>query len=267
MTVTLLGLPTDRNSSFLRGPAKAPAAIRAAMASDMGHLVARNGVDAGDPAVMRRAEDLPLAETEADHEVIIAGAARAFEAGPALFLGGDHYVAWPVLAGLKAAGRPAPHIVHFDAHPDLYPEYDGNRFSHASPFARIMEAGLAASLTQVGVRASNAIQDAQTRRFGVRSFPAERWAEAIAALPQGDVYVSFDLDGLDPAFAPGVSHHEPGGLSVREALAVIDAIPGRLIGADLVEYNPDRDLNGMTAAVCVKLVKELAGRLHADGDR
>ena len=267
MTVTLLGLPTDRNSSFLRGPAKAPAAIRAAMASDMGHLVARNGVDAGDPAVMRHAADLALAETDADHEVIVAGAARAFGTGSALFLGGDHYVAWPVLAGLKAAGRAAPHVVHFDAHPDLYPDYDGNRFSHASPFARVMEDGLAASLTQVGIRASNAVQEAQARRFNVRAFPAEHWAHAIAALPAGEVYISFDLDGLDPAFAPGVSHHEPGGLSVREALAVIDAIPGPVIGADLVEYNPDRDLNGMTAAVCVKLLKELAGRLFADAGR
>ncbi|MGZ8362417.1 MAG: arginase family protein [Caulobacteraceae bacterium] len=264
MPVTLLGLPTDRNSSFLRGPAKAPAAIRAAMASDMGHLIARSGVDAADPSVMRDGGDLPLNETEADHEAIAAGAARAFEAGPALFLGGDHYVTWPVFAGLKAAGRPAPHIVHFDAHPDLYPDYEGNRFSHASPFARILEDGLAASLTQIGVRAINPVQLAQIDRYGVRAFPPERLPDAFAALPEGDVYVSFDLDGLDPAFAPGVSHHEPGGLTVREVLAVLDAIPGRVIGADIVEYNPDRDINGMTAAVCVKLLKELTARIHLD---
>ena len=105
------------------------------------------------------------------------------------------------------------------------------------------------------------------RRFGVRSFPAERWAEAITALPNGEVYVSFDLDGLDPAFAPGVSHHEPGGLTVREALSVIAAIPGTVIGADVVEYNPSRDLNGMTAAVCVKLVKELGARMTKGNQR
>jgi arginase family enzyme len=75
------------------------------------------------------------------------------------------------------------------------------------------------------------------------------------------VYVSFDLDGLDPAFAPGVAHREPGGLSTRQALDVIARVRAPVVGADVVEFNPRMDPTGMTAMVCAKLVKELAGRM------
>ena len=78
---------------------------------------------------------------------------------------------------------------------------------------------------------------------------------------KGPLYLSFDLDALDPAFAPGVSHHEPGGLTMREALGIIQRIDVPLIGADIVEYNPRRDVQAMTAAVAAKLVKEIGGRM------
>jgi arginase family enzyme len=74
---------------------------------------------------------------------------------------------------------------------------------------------------------------------------------------EGPLYVSIDLDGLDPAVAPGVSHHEPGGLTVRDILNVLHAQRAPLVGADIVELNPDRDINGMTATVAAKLVREL----------
>jgi arginase family enzyme len=115
-------------------------------------------------------------------------------------------------------------IFHFDAHPDLYDQFEGNRLSHACPFARIMESGLAKRLVQVGIRAMNGHQREQARRFGVelvemRGLPA--YAKLKAA---GPIYVSFDMDVLDPAFAPGVSHREPGGMSVREAITHLHAI-------------------------------------------
>jgi arginase family enzyme len=80
----------------------------------------------------------------------------------------------------------------------------------------------------------------------------------------GAVYLSIDLDGLDPAFAPGVSHREPGGLSVREVLTLVQHKQGTLVGADVVEYNPRQDLGGVTATVAAKIVKEVAGRMLAD---
>ena len=78
----------------------------------------------------------------------------------------------------------------------------------------------------------------------------------------GPVYVSIDLDGLDPAFAPGVSHREPGGLSVRDVLNLLHTLPSPPVGADIVEFNPSQDPLGLTAYVAAKLVKELAGRMH-----
>ena len=75
------------------------------------------------------------------------------------------------------------------------------------------------------------------------------------------VYLTLDLDALDPAFAPGVSHHEPGGLSTRDVLSIIQQFSGRLVGADLVELNPDRDIDGVSAMVAAKLAKEIMARL------
>jgi arginase family enzyme len=81
----------------------------------------------------------------------------------------------------------------------------------------------------------------------------------------GPVYISFDMDALDPAFAPGVSHREPGGMSVREAIAHLHAIQGEIVGADVVEYNPVQDLDGITATVAAKLVKEILGKMIVTG--
>ena len=75
------------------------------------------------------------------------------------------------------------------------------------------------------------------------------------------VYISLDLDVFDPAFVPGISHHEPGGLSVRDVIGIVHSINAPIIGADVVELNPQRDLNGMTAAVAAKMVKEIAGKM------
>ena len=87
----------------------------------------------------------------------------------------------------------------------------------------------------------------------MRDFAPER-----VPIPDAPLYISIDLDGFDPAFAPGVSHHEPGGPTVREFLSVLHRVPRGIVGADVVEYNPGRDVNGVTAVLAAKLVKELA---------
>lgn len=259
--VRLIGLPTDCNSSHLRGPAKAPPTIRAALFSDAGNPASESGAELGREIEFEDGGDLPLIEAASDDALIEHAVAAAIRDGCApLLLGGDHAVTYPILRAVAAQHGPVE-ILHFDAHPDLYDELDGNSRSHASPFARIMEEGLASRLVQVGIRTLNRHQREQAERFGVEIVGMRDFDCANVPAMRGPTYISVDLDGLDPAFAPGVSHHEPGGLSVRQMLDVLHRVQGRVVGADVVELNPDRDVNGMTAVVAAKLVKELAALL------
>ena len=256
--VRLIGLPTDSHSSFLRGAAAAPPLIRAALHSEHGNQATESGLELGRDLVIDDCGDLALDESDRDLSRIFDAAREATEAGVVpIFLGGDHMVTFPIVAGLAEA-HGSVNILHFDAHPDLYEDFGGDPLSHASPFARIMERGFARRLVQVGIRTLNAECRKQVETYGVevvemRDFTAER-----VPIPEQPLYVSIDLDALDPAFAPGVSHHEPGGLSVRDILSVLHRVPSPIVGADVVEYNPTRDINGMTAVVAAKLVKELA---------
>lgn len=177
-----------------------------------------------------------------------------------LSLGGDHSITFPIV---RAFGRRYPkiNIVHFDAHPDLYSSFAGNRFSHACPFTRILESADAGSLVQIGIRTMTPPQREIAERYGVRVFGPDELVDALRVLPGGNVYVTLDLDGLDPAFAPGVSHREPGGLTVRDVLKLVAAIPGSVVGADIVELNPDCDVDGLTAAVAAKFAREFMGRM------
>jgi agmatinase len=254
----LIGAPTDRHSSFLRGAALAPPLIRAALHSDHGNMAAESGIELGLDIRLSDAGDLPLTEADGDDALIAAAVATATADGAVpLVLGGDHSVTVPVLEALAAA-HGAIDILHFDAHPDLYDDFEGDPRSHASPFARIMERGLARRLVQVGIRTLNRHCREQAARFGVEMVEMRRFAPDAVPQPEGPLYISLDLDGFDPAFAPGVSHHEPGGLSVRDALAVLDRVRAPIVGADIVEYNPARDVNSVTAVLAAKLVREVA---------
>lgn len=256
--VRLIGLPTDSHSSFLRGSAKAPSAIREALSSHHANPAAELGLELGLDIDLRFEGDLPLDEGDEDFDRISSAAFSAAKSGSVpLFLGGDHMVSYPIVAGLAQAHGPL-NILHFDAHPDLYDEFEGDPLSHASPFARIMERGLAKRLVQVGIRTLNRHCRDQVERFGVEVVEMRHFAPDGVPIPTHPLYISLDMDALDPAFAPGVSHHEPGGLSVRDLLAVLHRVTVSIVGADVVEYNPARDINGVTAVVAAKLVKELA---------
>ena len=256
--VRLIGLPTDSHSSFLRGPAQAPDAIRAALSSDHGNMATESGAELGLDIALEDFGNLKLEESAGDFDLIRNAASEAAISGAApIFLGGDHMVTNPIFAGLAEVHGPV-NILHFDAHPDLYDDFEGDPLSHASPFARIMERGHATRLVQVGIRTLNKHCREQAERFGVEIVEMRNFTADGVPIPKAPLYVSIDLDALDPAFAPGVSHHEPGGLSVRDILSVLHRIDGPIVGADVVEYNPTRDINGMTAVVAAKFVKELA---------
>jgi len=260
----LSGLPYDASSSYLRGPAEAPPLIRAALHSPHWNSATELGTDLAGASRLADGGDLRLSPTAEARGQIEAGIAELLADGwRPLALGGDHSVTYPVL---RAVSRPYPAltILHIDAHPDLYDEFAGDRFSHACPFARIMEEGLARRLVQVGIRTLNSHQRDQAARFGVEVIEMRHWAAGARPTLDGPLYISLDLDGLDPAHAPGVSHREPGGLSVREVLTLVQEAPGTIVGADVVEYNPRQDLGGMTATVAAKIVKEIAGRMLRD---
>jgi arginase len=258
--LALLGLPWDSNSSFVRGAAGAPPFVRAALSSYSANRWSENGFEIG-PEVLLDAGDVRpapgddmLGRIESAVSDLLARSLRP------ICLGGDHAVTFPVLRAF-ARRYPRLSILHFDAHPDLYDELGGNRLSHACPFARILEEGLAGRLVQVGIRTINAHQREQIARFGVEVVEMRNFRQDLAFAFETPVYVSFDLDGLDPAYAPGVVHREPGGLSTRQALDVIHRIRAPIVGADIVEFNPAMDPTGVTATVCAKLVKEIAGQM------
>jgi arginase family enzyme len=151
--------------------------------------------------------------------------------------------------------------VHIDAHSDIYHAYQDNPRSHASPFARIMEEGLTDRLIQIGIRTVNDHHREQFRRFGVEVIEMARWEPHLRLDIRTPIYLSLDMDGLDPAFAPGVSHREPGGPSTRQVIELIQSLNQPVVGADIVEYNPRCDIGGVTATVAAKLLKEIAGMM------
>jgi len=255
----LLGIPLDHNSSFLHGPAQSPPLIREAFHSDAWNKTTETRVDLGVPGIFEDAGDLTNMESPDAYARIEEAIAGIVSAGKRpVSLGGDHSITYPILRGI--GGRlPGITLMHFDAHPDLYADYEGNPHSHASPFARILEAQLVKRLVQIGIRTLNAHQHAQAEKYGVEFFEMTGLPDIGKLNLAGPLYLSFDMDVLDPAFAPGISHWEPGGLTTRQAIRYLHDLPGPVVGADLVEFNPTRDPSGLTATVAAKILKEILG--------
>ena len=260
--IAVLVVPFDEKSSYLRGAAGGPAAVRAVSTGKCYCGYTELGVNLEDETVL---VDLGDVDTSGDMDksfaLIEKGVAAILAKGAApIVIGGDHSITYPVLKAFARTFKPLD-VLHFDAHPDLYEDLYGDRLSHACPFARILEDGLAASVVQVGVRAITADHRAKALKAGVRMIEMKDIDGPLHLRFTNPVYISFDLDALDPAFAPGVSHHEPGGLATRQALQVIQALKGRIVGLDVVELNPSRDPASITAAAAFKIIKETAGRI------
>jgi len=260
--VAIIGIPFDEKSCYLKGASKGPQAIRAASTgkainpwTELSVNLEKDGVlvDLGDVDVSGDFLDV-FSQIEKNVLDILEK-----EAVPVV-LGGDHSVSYPVVKAFSRKYK-ALDILHFDAHPDLYEELYGDRFSHACPFARIMEEGLGQNLVQVGIRAATGQQREKALKHGVRMIEMKDIRENLFLEFSNPLYVSFDMDALDPAFAPGVSHHEAGGLSTRQVLNIIHALNADIVGLDVVEVNPERDVSGITAAAAVKIIKEVIGKI------
>ncbi len=265
LTPTLLGVPFDGASSYQRGAAEAPPVIRATLNWPSSNTWTEDGLDTAAPGILEDAGDLDLpadAPAAAVLEPITAGVRRLLREGRRpLVLGGDHSVTYPVLRAMREQ-YPQLAVLHFDAHGDLYHDYEGDRLSHACPFARVMEDRLADRLVQVGIRTLNRHQWDQAAKYGVDVLDMRRWNGPPRLRFSQPVYISLDLDVLDPAFIAGISHPEPGGLSVRDVLATIQQLEGRIVGADVVELNPANDPSPRSRLVAAKFVKELVAAMH-----
>lgn len=264
MNVSLLGIPHDVNSSHIRGASEAPPLIREELFSDAYSPWTETGIHLTRNRLIDRG-DIQFDDRD-DWETIEDRVGKAIDEGsPLISLGGDHAITHPILRAMHSRHANLT-IVHVDAHADIYDSYQGNRRSHASPFARIMEEKLARRLIQIGLRTINDHHRDQFARFGVQAIEARHWHDGYPLEISGPVYISVDMDGLDPACAPGVAHREPGGLSTRTVLNLIQSIDQPIVGADVVEYNPRCDLGNITATVAAKLVKELAGMMIVNAE-
>jgi arginase len=261
--IKLIGVPYDGNSSFLRGPALAPPRIRLMDTDGSANAFCENGKEILNGKAYVDLGDISFAESSPvfvynNIKKIIQQELTAED--KIICFGGDHSVSFPIIEAYAEKFNNL-NVLHLDAHADLYHNFDNNPYSHASPFARLMEKKMVRSLTQVGIRTLNTHQKEQAALFNVNVIEMKNFNYDFLQSLQSPLYISLDLDVLDPAFAPGISHHEPGGLTTRELIKIIQSVPVEIVGADIVEYNPVRDVNNMTAMVAYKLFKELASKM------
>jgi agmatinase len=276
LDVALLGVPYDGGVSYRPGARFGPRAVR-----DQSSLIRpwhpvlkvhpferMRVADCGDVDVVLISIDRTLvAITERVNAIVTAGAVP-------VCVGGDQSVTLAILRGLARRHGPLG-IVHFDAHPDTWDEYFGSKFSHGTPFRRAVEEGLVEPrrMIQVGIRGplygpeDFAFHD----QYGIEVIRIEMvkergliWvAQRLKSLQGGPVYCSFDIDAVDPAYAPGTGVPEVGGLTSYEALCLVRALEGlTLVGGDIVEVAPPYDGPGqVTALLAANLLFEIVSLL------
>ncbi len=272
LDVALVGVPYDGAVTNRPGARHGPREIR--NASSM--MRAIHPVTRVNPYELCRvgdAGDVPFTrvyDVEAAHHDISRYFARFHQAGTrTLAAGGDHSVTLPILRSL-AAGGPVG-LVQFDAHTDTWDEWMGSKLNHGAPFRRAVEEGLLAPerTVQIGIRGAQQTTEGWdfSRESGMRVIPIEEVselgvekviAEARRVVGEGPTYVTFDVDSLDPAYAPGTGTPEIGGLTTLQAQALVRGLRGlRLVGADVVEVAPPFDVGGVTALAGATLMYEI----------
>lgn len=274
--IAIVGVPFDSGVSYRPGARFGPRAIRGASkmlrpyhpALDVEPFNAQQIVDAGDIATN------PFDIEEAVQTIADAATSLYAKANRLITLGGDHTIALPLLRAAHAVHGPIA-LIHFDAHLDTWDTYFGARFTHGTPFRRASEEGLLAldKSAHVGIRnsvyARADFDDDRRLGFAIVSTldiarrgvdeAIDRVRERVAGLP---VYVSIDIDVLDPAHAPGTGTPEPGGLTTRELHMILHGLADlNIIGADVVEVSPSYDHAELTALAAAGVVYELTAML------
>jgi agmatinase len=269
LPLAFAALPCDQSSSIRPGSRDGPGRIRLAYDGRVYNATTETGIDLSG-AVSDLGSWEPEATWEATRATYTAKAAAVLGRGQSLFVaGGDHGITMPLGQALEVVGEQI-HVVQLDAHPDLYPEYRGDRWSHACVAARLLEMEHISTVTQIGVRTLNHAQAEVARRHPGRLAIVEaRDVGGGSILESGDlpdilrvgakVWLTVDLDAFDPAFAPGVAHPVPGGLTPRQAIELIQESGWDLVGMDVVECLPERDEGDRTAVLAARLLHEAMG--------
>ncbi len=261
--IGLIGVPFDGGVTNRPGARHGPREVRnqssllrpVNTATDQAPFGALRIRDLGDCWIERPyALEGALAEIEAFYRTVVGAGVTP------VTVGGDHSIAWPILRAVGAA-RPVG-MIHIDAHGDTGDDYMGSRVHHGAPFRRAVEDGVLdpARVIQIGLRGTSTVRGslwAFSEASGMRVMPMDevhdrgwRWAveEARRVVGAGPTYLSFDIDSLDPVYAPGTGTPEAGGLSTIEAQRIVRGLMGvDFVGADLVEVSPPFDLGGLTA--------------------
>jgi len=273
LDVALVGVPLDIGTSNRTGSRYGPREIRSesvlvrpyGMATRAAPFDSFQVADVGDVPLNTYSLEKSIGIIENHFDGLLASGAKT------IAMGGDHTVALPILrAQHKVHGKVA--LVHVDAHSDTNDSMFGESITHGTIFRRAIEEGLVdpEHMVQIGLRATGyAAEDFDwARERGVRVVPAEEcWYKSLAPLmaevresigPDRPVYLSFDIDGLDPSVAPGTGTPEPGGLTTSQGLEIIRGLYGvNVVGCDLVEVSPGYDPSGNTALLAANLVFEM----------
>jgi agmatinase len=280
--VAILGVPFDSGTSYRSGARLGPWEIRAQSSLSRPYSYFQKVspferltmVDAGDV-------DAPPVGIEAAYAAIDAAVDRIAGAGVTpLVIGGDHSISLPILRAIARKHGPVA-LVQFDAHIDTWGDYFGGRYFHGSPFRRAIEEGLIvpAEYVQVGIRGpmyGDEADFAYQREHGVTTIDirqvktegVDRTAARIRSLVRGrPLYVTFDIDSVDPAYAPGTGTPEVGGLTSFEAQELVRGLGGLpLVGCDVVEVAPPFDGPGqITSLLAANIMFELTGVLARRG--
>ncbi|MFQ5674777.1 MAG: agmatinase [bacterium] len=266
--LVFVGLPDDSQSSYCHACSRAPEHIRRAYNGHCYNSTTESGIDLsevvndlGDVASKNNWKKTAQSYRECAETLFGEGKIP-------FFAGGDHAVTVPIVEALAVLKRPI-HVVQIDAHPDLYPEFEGSRSSHACTAARMLEMEHVHAITQIGIRTMNKAQakqaDIHRNRLTIISAHTFRQETLNSLFISNNtaVYLTLDMDAFDPAFAPGVSHPVPGGLTSRQVLDFVQNLHGNLVGMDVVEVNPELDVNDQTAILAARLLHESMGIVYS----
>jgi agmatinase len=272
LDVALLGVPYDGGTSYRTGARFGPRAVReqSSLIRTWNPVLKVHPFDRMQVADCGDVDVVPIS-IERTYEVVTKRIGEILEAGARpICVGGDHSVSLPILRSVARRHGPVG-LVHFDAHPDTWDEYFGSKFFHGTPFRRAVEEGLVdpRRMIQVGIRGplygpeDLAFQDEHAieviRIEAVKEQGTAWTGRRLERLRGGPVYLSFDIDAVDPAYAPATGTPEVGGLTAYEAITLVRSLAGlTLVGADIVEVCPPYDGPGqITSLLAANILFEI----------